>query len=155
MSRIWLFGAVTFVIALVVGGIAVALVTTRGGLELLPSDSPEGVVQRYLLAMKDEEYREAYGYLSSDLQRECSYDNFLKGASSTEIRESHVTLEDTRNVDDRAQVKVRITVFEPGGPFGASESSQDWTFHLKLEEGQWRLVSMPEMPWPLWWCPPS
>jgi hypothetical protein len=66
MSRIWLFGAVTFIIALVVGGIAVALVTTRGGLELLPSDSPEGVVQRYLLAMKDEEYREAYGYLSSD-----------------------------------------------------------------------------------------
>ncbi|MDP2950722.1 MAG: hypothetical protein Q8P22_14475 [Chloroflexota bacterium] len=153
MAKIWLYGAVTFVIALVVGGIAVALVTGRGGTELLPSDSPEGAVQRYLLAMKDEEYREAYDYLSSDLQRECSYDYFLKGASYTEIGEGQVTLESVRTVDGRTQVKVRITVFEPGGPLGASEYSYDWTFHLKLEEGQWRLVSMPEMPWPVP-CPP-
>jgi len=155
MSRMWLLGAATFVIVLLAGGIAAALVTGRGGTELLPSDSPEGVVQRYLLALRDEDYERAYDYLSSDVQRDCSYDYFLKGASYTEIGERQVTLESVRTTDDRAQVKARGTVLEPGGLFGASESSQDWTFHLKLEGGRWRLVSMPGMPWPVWWCPPS
>jgi hypothetical protein len=153
MSRMWLLGAATFVIALLAGGIAAALVTGRGGTELLPSDSPEGVVQRYLLALRDEDYERAYDYLSSDVQRDCSYDYFLKGASYTEIGERQVTLESVRTTDDRAQVKARGTVLEPGGLFGASESSQDWTFPLKLEDGRWRLVGVPYTAWPVP-CPP-
>ncbi len=153
MSRIWLLGVATFVIVLLAGGVATALVTGRGGTELLPSDSPEGVVQRYLVALRDEDYEGAYNYLSSDLQRDCSYDYFLKGASYTEIGEGQVTLESVRTADGRAQVKARGTVLEPGGLFGASESSQDWTFHLKLEDGRWRLVGIPYTAWPVP-CPP-
>lgn len=153
MSKMWLFGAVTLVVALVVGGVTVALIARRGGVELLPSDSPEGVVQRYLLALEGEEYQEAYDYLSDDVRQRCRYEDFLNRASPTEIGESHVTLEGTRVVDDRAQVKARFTIFDPEGLFGASERSYDRTFHLKLENGQWRLGSIPETPWPVW-CPP-
>lgn len=153
MTKIWLVGAVTFVIALVVGGVAVALVTGRGDVADLPSDSPEGVVQRYLLAIEEEDYREAYNYLSSDVRRECRYEYFINEVSFTEIRDSRATLEGKRVEDDRALVKARITVFEPGGLFGPSEYSYDRTFHLKLEDRQWRLTSIPEAPWPVW-CPP-
>lgn len=153
MSKFWLFGAVTLVAALVVGGVTVALIAGGGDVELLPSGSPEGVVQRYLLALEGEEYREAYDYLSSDLRRECRYDDFLKGASETEIGESHVTLEGASIDDGSALVKARITVFDPGRLFGPSERSYDRTFHLELENGQWRLGSIPETPWPVW-CPP-
>lgn len=153
MSKMWLFGAVTLVVALVVGGVTVALIAGRGDVQLLPSGSPEGVVQRYLLALEGEEYREAYDYLSDDVRRECRYEHFLRGASSTEIGQSHVTLEGTRVVDDRAQVKARFTIFDPEGLFGPSERSYDRTFHLELETGQWRLGSIPETPWPVW-CPP-
>ncbi len=45
MSRIWLFGGVTLVTALVVGSVTIALITGRD-VDLLPADSPEGVVQR-------------------------------------------------------------------------------------------------------------
>jgi hypothetical protein len=76
MSRIWLFGALAFVVALVATGLTVALVTTRD-VDLLPANSPEGVVQRYLLALEDEDYEEAYGYLSSELRRQCSFDYFF------------------------------------------------------------------------------
>ena len=154
MSKIWLIGAVTFVVALVAAGLAVELVTTRGGVHLLPLDSPEGVAQRYLLALEDEDYKEAYGYLGSELQEQCSFDYFLKGVSYTRLKDSQVTLESVRVMDDRAQVTARVTVFEPGAPFGGSEYSYDWTFHLKREEGQWRLTDTPEMPWPAW-CPPA
>lgn len=153
MSKIWLFGAVTLVVAMVVGGVTVALIAGRGDIELLPSDSPEGVVQRYLLALEGEEYQEAYDYLSDDVRQRCRYEHFLRGASRAEIGESHVTLEGTRVVDDRAQVKARFTIFDPEGLFGPSERSYERTFHLKLENGQWRLGSIPETPWGVW-CPP-
>jgi len=152
MSRIWLIGALTFVMALVVAGIAVALVTTRG-VDLLPADSPEGVVQRYLLALEDEDYTGAYSYLSSELQSKCSFDYFFRGASYIRLKDSHVTLESVRVLDGMARVRARVTAFEPGGPFAANEYSYDWTSHLKREEGQWRLTDTPEMPWPAW-CPP-
>lgn len=154
MSKIWLFGAVIFVIALVVAGVVVALVTTRGGVDLFPEDSPEGVVQRYLIALDDEEYQRAYDYLSSDVQRRCSLDEFLRSASTTAAREHRMTLEDTRILDDSALVTARVTVFDPGVPFGRSEYSYDRTFQLKLEEGRWRLTWPGRFTWPEWWCPP-
>jgi hypothetical protein len=147
VSRIWLIGVAVFVIALVVAGIVAAVVTDRGDADLLPIDSPEGIAQRFLLAMRDERYQEAYDYLASHLQERCSYDDFLRFASFREIREGHVTLEDTKILDNTARVRVRVTVFEPNVPL-PSEYSYDRTYNLKLEDGQWR-VTRPE-----WWCPP-
>jgi hypothetical protein len=147
MSKIWLIGTMAFVIALVVGGVTVALVTNRAGVELLPANSPEGVVQRYLQALEREDLREAYSYLSRDLQSTCSLDDFVREASWRRMRGDHVTLEDTQVLDGGALVRARVTVFDPGQPFGPSEYSYDRFFHLKLEEGQWRLVE------PEWSCP--
>ena len=149
MSKIWLLGAVTFVLALVVAAVVVALVTNRGGVTLLPADSSAGVVQRYLLALQDGEYGEAYDYLSGDLQGRCSLDEFVREASRTEVRGNRVTLEEVQTFDDSALVRARVTVFRPGEPFGSSEYSYDRTFQLRLEQGGWRLTE------PEWWCPPS
>ncbi|HKZ50702.1 MAG TPA: hypothetical protein VJ256_02925 [Dehalococcoidia bacterium] len=151
MSRLWLFGAAACAIALLAGGIAVALVTGGRGEDLLPADLPEGVVQRYLRAIAREDYREAYDYFSADLQGRCSYDQFLRWASSSyfkrEIEEAQVTLESARIDGDRAQVRLRFTQFDPGVPFfGAGEHSYERTFHLRLEGEQWRFGTIPEGP---------
>ena len=147
MSKIWLIGAVGVVIALVVGGVVAALVTGRGDADLLPFDSPEGIAQRFLLAMRDERYQEAYDYLASDVQERCSYEEFTRFASFRELSEAHVTLEDTKVEDGTARVRARVTVFEPNVLL-PSEYSYDQTYELKLEEGEWRLTR------PDWWCPP-
>ena len=146
MSRAWLIGVTVFVVALAVAGIVVALVTRSGG--LLPVDSPEGVVQRYLRAMQDQDYKVAYGYLSSTSQKSCSLDDFLRQASYREVRDSHMTLEDTRRLDGTAVVSARVTVFDPELPFGSSEYSYERTFQLKLENGAWRVT------WPDYRCAP-
>ncbi len=148
MAKIWLMAAVTGVGALLVGAVALALATTRGGLDLLPEDSPEGVVQRYLLAIEDKEYSEAYGYLSSSLRSTCSLEDFVTRRYWPEASRDQVTLEMTQSFDGSAVVTARVTVFDPGVPFGASEYSYTQTYHLKLEAGQWRLTG------PEWWCPP-
>ncbi|MFQ5879505.1 MAG: hypothetical protein ACE5IZ_04965 [Dehalococcoidia bacterium] len=154
MSKFWLFGAAAFVIALMVGGIAIALVTSRGS-EELPAGSPEGVVQRYLRAIADEEYEEAYGYLSAEIQARCDYDQFLRFSSvpylREELAEAQVTLESVRIVDDRAQVRARFTEVSPGGPLGVNEYSYERTYHLKREGEAWRLGTIPEVPRG---CPP-
>jgi hypothetical protein len=148
MAKIWLVVGVTVVAALLASAVAIALVTTRGGVDLLPADSPEGVVQRYLRAIEREDYREAYDYLSSDLRRSCSLEEFVSRGYWPETGGDHMTLEKTQSFDGRALVTARVTVFDPDVPFGASEHSYDRTFHLKLEAGQWRLTG------PDWWCPP-
>ena len=148
MAKSWLLAAVAVVATLLVGAVAIAIVTTRGGVDLLPADSPEGVVQRYLMAIEREDYRAAYDYLSSDLRVSCSLDDFVRRGYWPEPTGDHVTLEKTQRFDGRARVTARVTVFNPDVPFGASEYSYDWTFQLRLEEGEWRLTG------PEWWCPP-
>ena len=152
MSKIWLFGGMIVVAALVVGSVTIALITGRD-VELLPADSPEGVVQRYLLALKDEEYDEAYNYLTSDLQERCSLAVFVRRAPSTRVRDTRLTLDETQRFDDTAFVRTSITVFRPVSqfdfPLRSSEYTYERTYNLKLENGQWRMAE------PDWWCPPE
>ena len=147
MSKVWLVGVAAFVVGLVIAGLVVALVTTRD-VDLLPADSPEGVVQRFLLALEDQDYREAFAYLTASAQTRCPLDEFIRQASYREFRDSHITLEGTQRLDGSAIVTARVTVFEPEIPFGSSEYSYDQTFQLRREEGQWRLS------WPDYRCLP-
>ena len=147
MPRVWLIGMAVFVVALAVAGLVVALVTSRGA-ATLPADSPEGAVQRYLLALEDEDYREAYAYLSAGSQRACAFEDFLRRASHRDVRGSRTTLEDTQRLDDTAIVTAEVTVFDLDVPFDPYEYTYRRTFSLRLEEGEWRLVS------PDYWCPP-
>src|SRR3972149_8937189 len=96
MSRVWLIGVAAFVLALVAAGLVVALVTTRGGVDLLPADSPEGTVQRYLLALEDEDYPMAYEYLAARPKRSCTLEEFLRLVSYRDVRGSPMTLGGTQ-----------------------------------------------------------
>ena len=146
MSKVWLIGAAVFVAALAVAGIIVALVTTRD--DLLPGDSPEGVLQRYLRALEDGEHEEAYKYLAADAQATCPFAEFVKQASYQEVRGSQMTLEDTERFNDHALVTANVTVFDPEIPFGPSEHSYERTFELSLEGSAWKMT------WPEDWCGP-
>lgn len=148
MSKIWLGAAVTVLMALVVGAVVVGLVTTRGGVELLSADSPEGAVQRYLLALEKEDYEEAYQYLSSEIRLRCSPEGLARNNYWRVSEGDSVTLDKTEKFDDHALVKATVTTFDSGAPLGGSEYSYDRTYELKLESGQWRLAG------PAWWCPP-
>ncbi|MBI4201087.1 MAG: hypothetical protein HY531_02210 [Chloroflexi bacterium] len=136
------------VIALVVGLVA-------GGKErALPEDSPEGVVQRFLLAMQAGEYKKAYDYLGSKLRSTCAYDRFLEQRPQGQIEEIQAALSGTRSFDDRVEVKIVVTQFRTSGPFlapfGSPANSFPETYILLREDGQWRFS---QIPWPLYWCP--
>ena len=49
--------------------VAVALVlSTSGSVSLLPEDTPQGTVQRFLMALQDKDLQKAYSYLSLDVK---------------------------------------------------------------------------------------
>ncbi|PKB64365.1 MAG: hypothetical protein BZY80_02920 [SAR202 cluster bacterium Io17-Chloro-G2] len=136
--------------------IIIALLERRGEPSLLPEGTPAGTVHRYLLAIEKGETEAAYSYLDRDIQDECESQHFrdslrgFRGGGFHENEDLRVTLVDTREVEDRVEVQVRITRFQVTPPFGANEYSHRERFVLKQTGGAWAFV---EPPWPMRFCP--
>ena len=104
--------------------------------------APEGVVHNYVLAVLNDDYQKAYGYLA-DLENKPTYeqfrDSFIKGIvnpnnSAVDIGKSEVT-------DDTASVEVAM-IYNPSDPF--STGSRDVQRALLVKQrGAWKLSSMP------------
>jgi hypothetical protein len=86
--------------------------------EMLPEGSPEGTVQRYLLAIDGGEYLEAYSYLSPLLEEKLTYENWQTSFNYPSERPAYrVTLGQSNASGDDATVEVVVDVFRSGSPF--------------------------------------
>ena len=146
-SSRWLFA---FGIAIVVlATVAVVLVLTTTGnssIDLLPEDTPEGTVQRYLLATEAGDYEKAYSYLSpSAVAREpyySSYEKWSQGFFQNQRQNTwRATLGKSVITDNRATVVVTIDVFRPDAPFVNLVNTYYYSFILQKEEAFWRIIS--------------
>ena len=147
-SSRWLliFGVTIGVLVIV----AVALVLTMPTPEthLLPEDTPEGIVQRYFLALQAEDYVTAYSYLSSSTQKTNPYEVWRGGIYRSEDRSGlRVTLGKSVVTGNEATVEVTVDIFRPGGPFQNPVRTQHLTFFLEKEGTSWKISS----PWYVWW----
>lgn len=131
--------------------ITVALVLTTGSPAdepLLPEDTPEGTVQRFLQAIRDGDYLTADSYLSTSADDKLNYDlrrNRLTGSSKDSGWKA--LLGKTIINNDKASVDVTVDVFRPSGPFENSVRTHQVTFFLQLEEDIWKITS----PVNIWW----
>lgn len=148
-SSRWLAGIALVVLVVVVLSVVLALVN-RQGASLLAEDTPEGVVQRYLLAIEEDDSKRAYGYLSSELQEHCTYQYFWDSTRTLEVRDMRITLEGTEPLDGEVAVRVRVTQLDLSPSFDRGEFSYSRLYTLGKEEASWRFS---EPPWPLGWCP--
>ena len=148
-SSRWLlaFGVAVGVLVIV----AIVLVLTIGGARegpLLPEDTPEGTVQRYLLALEAEDYLKAYSYLSPPASEKLPYEEwrgpFIGPGERPELR---ATLGKSAVTGNEATVDVVVDVFRPGGPFENPVHTHDISFFLKREGTSWRIAS----PADVWW----
>ena len=144
-SRRWLLVSGLTIAVLVIVAVTLVLTTSlRGDEPLLPEDSPEGTVQRFLLAVRDGDYQTADSYLSSEIDSRVDYALRRNRVSEPGWK---ATLEDSVISGDEATVDVVVDVFRPGGPFSSSVSTYRTTFYLRKEAAGWRIVS----PVNLWW----
>lgn len=151
MSKWWLIGGGVALVALLAAAIGVALTERE---TTLTAGTPEAAVQGFLKAVEDEDYVTAHGMLSADLRSKCPVEQFAgqgRFGGVQSLRDTRITLEDTKLFNDTATVTVQVTTFYSSEPFGTSESSYSQPFILKMDaDGQWRFT---EYPYPLYGCP--
>ena len=148
-SRRWLLTFGLTIGVLIIVTVALVLTTSsRGDEPLLPEDTPEGTVQRFLLAVREGDYLAAESYLSPPIDDKITYDlRRNRAAGSGEEDGWKATLRKSVVRDDEATVDITVDVFRPRGPFENSVSTYRITFFLKKEVTSWRITS----PVNLWW----
>jgi hypothetical protein len=149
-STVWLITVSTIAIVLVLVSVLLNVLLDGKSEDLLPADSPEGTVQRYLRAIADDDVTVAYGYLSSDLQTACTLQHFIQSTEYYRSRDFGARLRDTVEIDETRVVSAEISEPDGGSIFGNRGFDFTTTYTLAIEGGEWR---MSEPPWPMGWCP--
>jgi hypothetical protein len=117
--------------------VALAVVFTRGGPEVLDASTPQGVVQRYSTAVIDGDTATANSYLTEAAKSVC------RGYYDSGPRPVRVVLISTTERDDSAQVRVSLVSSGGGGPFGSSEYEMEDRFALVKSGGRWLIEQAP------------
>lgn len=146
-----------FLLAIVIGVVLLVVVTlfvafNQPEAAYQPEDTPDGVVHNYVLAIQNEDYDRAYGYISPGLRgypaNTLAFTNDVKnhvwnrgGFESLAIDSSTVD-----GVD--ARVALSVLTFYSGDLFSSGQSSYTIDFVLKLEEGGWKITNADNyFPW--------
>ena len=147
-SSRWLLAFGVTIGVLVIAAVVLVLTMPTPETRLLPEDTPEGIVQRYFLALQAEDYVTAYSYLSPPPTAKYPYEEW-RGPfiSSEEKPEWKVTLGKSAVRGNEANVEVTVDTFRPSGPFDNPVRTQHVTFFLKKEGTSWKISS----PWDVWW----
>jgi hypothetical protein len=150
-SRRWL-GVFAAVVGLLVI-LAVVFVTATNGqkVALLDENTPQGIVQRYLLALKDTDYSKAYNYLSFNPSDKIStYDDWLTSNVSPYSYNQTTWKATLGKIDqngNNATVDVTVDTFRQGGVFSNSQSSQQLIFILTKNGNSWLITSPTYLYW--------
>lgn len=139
----FLIGIVAGILLLIV--VSVVVVLSRPKPEYRDDDSPEAVVHNYLLALRQEEYERAYGYLSPGLRgyprdveafTEDVEDSYSFSFGNTTIDVQSATIRGTS-----AMVEVLETSFSGGDDlFNSGNYERRFDMKLSQENGEWKLV---------------
>jgi hypothetical protein len=140
--------------------VTIVLVFTLGqkNIPLLDESTPEGTVQRYLLAIQDQEYSKAYSYLSippspspngapKPVYPATSYDFWLMSAQNAAKNTWKANLETTVVSGNTATVSLTVEVFRTRGLFENPVSTNTVTFSLQKEGTGWSITSPIDVYW--------
>ena len=137
----FLTGILIGIAVLVVIALAVFFLR-QGSQSYISEEAPEGVVHNYVLAVLNDEYEKAYGYLA-DLDNKPTYeqfrDAFLTGVVNPD--NAAVDIGDSETTDDTASVEVAL-IYNPSDPFSTGYRDVQRAV-LVRQNGSWKLSSMP------------
>jgi hypothetical protein len=141
------------ILVLVIVTVVLALSLGQKNTQPLAAGTPEGTVQRFLLAIQSREYLTAYSYLvptptPSDFKYQPrSIDDFTISAQNISGRSWKATLGKVNQDGNKATVNVSLEVFESGGPFGNPISNHEVVFFLEKTGDAWLISSPIDLYW--------
>jgi hypothetical protein len=149
-SNRWLIIFAIVIGILVIATVSLVLLIKGNEVTLLPEDTPQGIVQRYLIAVQEKDYPMAYNYLYFDSsQKNQTYNDWLSMVMPQAPYQTtwKATLGKTTQNGNNATVEVVIDTIRPGGPFGNPTSSQQVVFQLSKIDGKWLITSPTYIYW--------
>lgn len=150
MGKWWLIGGGALLAALLVGSVALALLSNREA--TFAPGTPEAAAQALLRAAEADDFGAAYNLMAQELRDGCSLERFADNGFGYRVMDGgdfQVRLENTRVVDDTAFVSVEITEYYGGEIYGGGGWTRRHRYALRLEGGEWKFSSYP---WPYQSC---
>ena len=139
------------IVALVLLAVILVLTLGRSNAPLFSESRPEGIVQRYLLAIQNQDYPAAYDYLAPDSGNpdapNPSYDNWLSSAQNSINSTWKADLGEVNITGDSASVTVVLSDFRTGGPFMDPVNTHSVIFLLKKSGSSWKITSPANLYW--------
>lgn len=143
------FGVAIGVLVLI--AVALALFTRGTAVTLKPENTPEGTVQRFLLALQEKDYPGAYNYLKvEEAGRGLTYGEWLQSVPQPPFSSQtawKATLSKTSVTGTSATVEVAVDTFRPGGPFEDPVRTQTVIFALTKIGDTWFISNRPPIYW--------
>jgi hypothetical protein len=150
-SRRWLLVFAIIIGVLIIFTVSLVLFTKGNKVALLPENTPQGVVQRFLMAVQDRDFQKAYSYLFlSNSGKVTTYDEWFRSlylSPTSDQSAWKATLGKTTENVDNATVEVTIDTFRPSGPFEDPLRSQQIVFQLSKIDGKWLIISPTYIYW--------
>lgn len=136
-----LVGILVGIGVLLIAGVAALFVAQGRQPTQFPEDTPEGVVQRYLIALDEHNMERAYSYLASSVKDDRLKQDYYRTRSPMNDRSHRIVLDKSEIAGETAHIIVTVfTIYSSGAP-GGSEQSIQLDFRLKREDAQWRITT--------------
>jgi hypothetical protein len=150
-SSQFLIGFGIVIILIVAVAITLALVGGNDAVKLLPENSPEGIVQRFLVAVKEQDYVKAYTFLSpeSEYLKTSPYDDWVRSMQTANRNNSSWKASIVKSTvrENDATIDVAVDVFRADGPLANPVNTNHVTFLLHQENGKWLINSPVDLYW--------
>jgi len=148
-SSKWLIIFAGIIGALAVLAVVLVFSTQGKNVTLLPADTPQGTVQRYLITLENQDYQQAYTYLSPNMSGMMSYNDWLTQNTNRPAGQTgwRATLGKTVQNGGYATVDVMIETSYPGGMMSGSQSNLPITFDLTETGNSWLITSPTDIYW--------
>ena len=137
----FLTGILIGIAVLVVIALAVFFLR-QGSQSYVSEDTPEGVVHNYVLAVLNDDYEQAYGYLA-DLDNKPTYEQFRDAFVTGVVNPNNAAVDigNSEVSDDTASVEVAL-IYNPSDPFSTGYRDVQRAVLVK-QKAAWKLSSMP------------
>ncbi len=128
---------------IVIGVVALFFVGNRGEAVFAPG-SPEAVTQNYLKALEDQDWEEAYGYLSESVKSSRVRDSYIQRKGAGHVDEDanrRIVLERSEVTGTEAKITISISTFRSSGPMETSDYTSRIDFRLQKEGDYWKITA--------------
>jgi predicted PurR-regulated permease PerM len=139
------------VIAIILLTFLVMLFINRNQAEYLPEDQPNNIVNNYILSLVKSDYKKAYSYLANVTDKP-GFTKFQNGISHNKsvINNANVTIGEVIQEGQTATVQLNIRQNYERNLLTNPDLYNKYA-QLLLENGSWKITSMPEPYWSEEW----